>query len=255
MPYRAGMRHDQIALQLYTVRHEAAADLPGTLRAVAAAGYQNVEVAGLPDTEPDVLASFMRDAGLAVVAAHEGIDRLREAPDAVADGLAAIGCPKVVVPWMPEADRTTADDVRRFAVELGILADRFAERGMRFGYHNHSFEFAPLDGTTIWDILLTDLPRTVDLELDVYWAANGGRDPVELIQAAGPRVRTMHMKDRSAAPGHADVPAGQGTLDFPTIVAAGRDAGVEWYIAEQDDATAPLDDIASAFGYLTSLAT
>jgi sugar phosphate isomerase/epimerase len=254
MTYRHRMQHDQIALQLYTVRRLAADDLPGTLRAVAAAGYQAVELAGLPQTGPGELARLLGETGLRVVAAHEGIEALREDADTVADRLAEVGCPRVIVPWMPDADRETVDDVRRFAAALGGFARRFAERGVRLGYHNHNFEFAPLGVSTIWDILLAELPPEVDLELDVYWAAVGGRDPVMEIDAAAGRVRLLHMKDLAAGQEPHDAPAGEGILPFPAIVEAARSAGVEWYIAEQDEPRDPLDDAARAFQYLESLA-
>jgi len=254
MPYRHRMRHDQIALQLYTVRRLAAVDLPGTLHAVAAAGYRAVELAGLPETAPGELARLLGGAGLRVVASHESVERLREGMSAVADRLAEVGCPRVIVPWVPEGDRRTADDVRRFAAELGGFAKGFAEQGIRLAYHNHSFEFAPLDGTTVWDVLLAELPVEVELELDVYWAAVGGRDPVAEIRATADRVRLVHMKDRAPGPEPHDAPAGEGTLPFPEIIEAARAAGAEWYIVEQDEAREPLADIARAFRYLESLA-
>ena len=254
MPYRGPMRHDQIALQLYTVRRLAAADLSGTLRAVAAAGYRAVEIAGLPATDAGDLARLLNDAGLQAVAAHEGIEGLRNDVGAVIDRYEAIRCPRVIVPGMPEGDRRTADDVRRFAAELGSLAARFGERGIRLGYHNHTFEFEPLDGTTVWDVLLAELPPEVEIELDVYWAAVGGRDPVAEIRATADRVRLLHMKDRAPGVEPHDAPAGAGTLAFPEIVEAARAAGVEWYIVEQDEPQDPLDDIASALRYLGSLA-
>lgn len=254
MAYRLPMRHDQIALQLYTVRDLAAADLPGTLRAVSAAGYRSVELAGLPETEPGELARLLDEAGLRIISSHESIDRLREDASEVGDRLTAIGCPQLIVPWMPEADRRTAADVRRFAVALGGFARRFADRGIRLGYHNHDFEFAPLDGTTVWDVLLAELPHDIDLELDVYWVAAGGRDPVAEIDATAGRVRLLHMKDREPGPEVRDAPAGEGALPFPEIVQAARAAGVEWYIVEQDHPRAPLDDITRALGYLESLA-
>jgi sugar phosphate isomerase/epimerase len=248
------MRHDQIALQLYTVRRLAAEDLPGTLRAVAAAGYRSVELAGLPETAPGELARLLKGAGLRAVAAHEGIERLRDDASAVADRLTEVGCPRVIVPWMPEADRRTVDDVRRFATELGGLARTFAQGDIRLGYHNHSFEFERLDGTTVWDVMLAELPPEVELELDVYWAAVGGRDPVAEIRATADRVRLLHMKDRAAGPQPHDAPAGEGILPFPEIVEAARAAGVEWYVAEQDEPHDPLNDVARAFRYLESLA-
>lgn len=254
MPYRAGMRRDNIALQLYTVRGLMADDLAGTLRAVAAAGYRAVELAGLPETEPGALVELLHEAGLHVVASHEGIERLRDDTTAVADRLADLRCPRVIVPWMPEEDRRTTGDVRSFAAELGGFARQLASRGIRLGYHNHAFEFAALDGTTVWDILLAELPREVEIELDVYWAAVGGRDPVAEIRATADRVRLLHMKDRASGADPHDAPAGQGTLPFEAIVEAGRAAGVDWYVVEQDEPADPLVDIGSAFRFLGSLA-
>jgi sugar phosphate isomerase/epimerase len=254
MAYRRRMRNDQIALQLYTLRRLAAVDLPGTLEAVAAAGFRAVELAGLPETGPGELARLLHGAGLRVVAAHESIEGLRADASAVADRLAEVGWSRAIVPWMPESDRQTADDVRRFAADLAGFAATLAERGIRIGYHNHSFEFAALDGTTVWDVLLGNLPPEVEIELDVYWAAVGGRDPAAEIRAAAGRVRLLHMKDRADGPEPHDVPAGKGILPFPQIIEAGRAAGVEWYIVEQDEPHEPLADVASALRYLESLA-
>lgn len=248
------MRHDEIALQLYTVRGLAAADLAGTLRAVAAAGYRAVELAGLPDMAPPELKRMLDTHGLQAVASHEGIERLRQDAGAVAGRLAELGCPRVIVPWMPETDRATAADVRRFAAELGDHARRMAKDGIALGYHNHDFEFAPLDGTTVWDVLLEGLPPEVELELDVYWAAVGGRDPVTEIAATADRIRLLHMKDRAPGPTPHDAPAGDGTLPFPAIVEAARAVGVAWYIVEQDEPAEPLADIATSLRYLESLA-
>jgi sugar phosphate isomerase/epimerase len=155
---------------------------------------------------------------------------------------------------MPEDDRRTVEDVRSFAAELGGFAHGFADHGIRLGYHNHWFEFEPLDGTTIWDVLLAELAPAVEIELDVYWVSVGGRDPVTEIRATADRVRLLHMKDRAPGPEPRDVPAGEGTLPFPEIVEAARIAGVEWYIAEQDEPREPVDDISSAFRYLESIA-
>ena len=98
MTYRLRVRHDQIALQLYTLRRLTAVDLPGTLRAVAAIGYRAVELAGLPPTGPGELARLLDEAGLQAVAAHESIESVRDDADAVADRLVEVGCPRVIVP-------------------------------------------------------------------------------------------------------------------------------------------------------------
>jgi sugar phosphate isomerase/epimerase len=174
---------------------------------------------------------------------------------AVADRLYLLGCDRAVVPWIPEEDRRTVADLRRFAAELGGLARTLGDRGIRLAYHNHDFEFAPLDGTTVWDVLLAELPAGVEIELDVYWASVGGHDPVTEIRANADRVRLLHMKDRLGGSEPHDAPAGQGTLAFPEIVEAGRAVGVDWYIAEQDDPHDAVADIATAARYLESLAS
>lgn len=248
------MRHDQIALQLYTVRRLLATDLPGTLASVARAGFRSVELAGLPDVAPEELARLLDEAGLAPVASHESMDVLRADPHAVADRLRVVGCPRVVVPAMPEPDRESVDSVRAFAAELGEVAARLADHGLRLGYHNHDFEFAPIGGTTAFDVLLSELPSSVELEVDVYWVSVGGGDPVAAIRAAQGRVRMLHMKDRAPGDPPRDAPAGSGVLDFPSIVEAGRNARVHWYIAEQDHPGDEIDDITTAAWYLRSLA-
>jgi sugar phosphate isomerase/epimerase len=248
------MRHDQIALQLYTLRRLAAEDLARTLRSVSAAGYRAVELAGLPETAPDQLKRILDDNGLQPVASHEGIERLRADAGAVADRMAKLGCPRVIVPWMPDADRATAAAVRAFASELGAFGRRMAEDGIRLGYHNHDFEFGALEGSTIWDVLLATLPPAVELELDVYWASVGGRDPVAEIGAIADRVRLLHMKDRAAGATPHDAPVGEGTLPIEAIAEAADAAGVEWFIVEQDEPAEPLANIATSLRYLEALA-
>ena len=254
VPYRRAMRVDQIALQLYTVRELAATDLPGTLRAVAAAGYRAVEVTGVPAVAPERLAGLLVETGLTPLASHEGIERFREDPEAVATRLTTLGCPRAIVPWMPEEDRSTVADVRRFARDLAEPARILAGHGIGLGYHNHAFEFGLVEGTPIWDVLLAELPANVVIELDVYWVSVGGRDPVAEIRAAADRVRLLHMKDRAPGPEPHDAPAGQGILPMAAIVDAGRAAKVEWYIAEQDEPGDALADIAAAYESLAALA-
>lgn len=252
--YRGAMRPDQIALQLYTVRRLARDDLAGTLRAVASAGYRSVEVAGIPEAAAADLGRLLADAGLEAIAAHQGLDLLRADTSGVVDWLRELSCPRVVVPSLPDEERATPDGVRRLVAELNELAERLAGEGVRLGYHNHAAEFAPLDGTTTWQILLSELSDTVELEVDVFWASVGGRDPVDVIADGGRRVRLLHMKDRQAGEGASDAPAGAGSLDFAAIVEAGRAAGVAWYIAEQDEPASELADIATARRNLLALA-
>ena len=249
------MRKDQIAVQLYTVRGLAERDLEGTLRAVSGAGYRSVELAGLPRMTAEALRDALQAAQLEPVASHEGLEGLRQDLDDVLNRMVVVGCPRIVVPWLPVADRLDRDGVRQVAHEIGRIAARCGERGIRVGYHNHDFEFAPLDGTTVWDVLLDELPADVDLELDVYWATIGGRDPVELIRGLGERVRMLHMKDMAPGSGREDVPPGDAILAWPEIVAAGTSRDIEWYVVEEDNPRDAIAEIARGRAYLSGLAT
>lgn len=248
------MRQDQIAVQLYTLRELAATDLPGMLRAVSGAGYKAVELAGLPAIEPHALRDLLDAEELRPVASHESLENLRRDLAGILDRMAVLGCLRIVVPWLPEAERTTADGVGTLARELGRLSGASADRGVRLGYHNHAFEFAALDGTTVWQVLLDELPASVELELDVYWAAIGGRDPAELIRGLDERLRLLHVKDLSPGSDRGDVPPGDGVLPWPDIVAAGTDRGVEWYVVEGDNPRDAVAEITRGLAYLQGLA-
>ncbi len=248
------MRIDQLAVQLWTVRDQTAVDLPGTLRAVAAAGYRAVELAGLADVPTAELGHVLVDAGLRPMAAHIGIEALRADPGAIADRLTALGCPRLIVPWLPEAERRETAGVVAFAAELNGHAERLAAAGIALGYHNHAFEFEPLEGTTVWDILLAELAPGIELEIDVYWASVAGRDPITEIRAAGERLRLLHLKDRAAGDEPHDAPVGDGILAMPAIIEAGRAAGVEWYVVEQDEPRDAIADIGRSYRHLEALA-
>ncbi len=249
------MRSDQIGLQTYTVRRPAADDLPATLGAVAAAGFRSVELAALPDLPASQLHAELDTAGITAVASHESIETLRAGPEAVLERLATLGCRRAIVPWLPEADRTNPAAVRRFVDELTRLGEQCARHGVTLGYHNHAFEFQPLDGTSVWEILVDELPPEVDFELDVYWAARAEQDPVALIRDLAGRVSLLHMKDMAPGAERRDAPAGHGVLPWPEIVSAAGRAGVEWYIVEQDEPIEPIEDSARALRFLESLAT
>lgn len=253
MPYGSGMRSDQIAVQLYTVRDLAARDLPGTLRAVAGAGYRAVELAGLPPIAPEALRDLLTQNDLRPMASHEGLERLRTDLSATLERLNVLGCPRAIVPWLPDEERSTVADARALARELGRLSVTCADRGIRLGFHNHAYEFAPLEGTTIWQVLLDELPPSFDLELDVYWAAVGGRDPAELIRGADERLRLLHMKDLAVGPDGGDVVPGDGILPWSDIVAASAERAIEWCVVEEDNPRDAIAEITRGREFLLAL--
>jgi sugar phosphate isomerase/epimerase len=162
-----------------------------------------------------------------------------------------LGCQYVVVPWSGEMYRGSTVQVRELVNLLNSYGQRFADAGLRLAYHNHQFEFAPLDGSTMWELLAAETdPALVDLELDVFWAEVGGFDPIDLIGRYSARLPLLHLKDRAHGPDNTDLPVGAGVLPWERILAAADAAGVQWGIVEQDHPGDPLDDIRRSFHYL-----
>jgi sugar phosphate isomerase/epimerase len=229
-----------IALQLYTVRDETAKDFAGTLRRVAALGYTAVEFAGYGDLSTQQMQALLAETGLQALSSHVPLANLEQRFEQEIEYAQAIGCPYVIVPWLAPEQRTSATWPRlvKFLNSKGSVA---REQGITLGYHNHDFEFAPVsanDNTFVLDYLLehTD-PANVVLELDTYWAAYAGVDPVSYLQRHHKRVSLVHMKDMT--PDRTFTEVGAGTLPIAAIVAAARAAGAQGYIVENDRPSIP----------------
>lgn len=236
------MRQEQIALQLYTVRDEVRRDLHATLRAVAAMGYPAVELV-LGDHDDGAVRATLDDCGLVACAAHVPMALLRDRPDEIGRRLATLGASYAVLPWVDESHRRSLAAADAIAETLNRAGAALAAHGVRAAYHNHDFELRPLEGTTMWERLLAQTdPALVDFELDVYWAHVAGHDPAELLDRHRGRVPLVHCKDRAPGERHRDAPVGDGTLDWPAILAAAERGGARWLVAEQDNPSDALPD-------------
>jgi sugar phosphate isomerase/epimerase len=229
-----------VALQMYSVREEAAGDFQGTLKAVAAIGYTALELAGYGDLTAPHLRTVLDDLGLRAVSNHVALSLLREDLDRAIEESLALGCHFLICPWLPEAERGDADGYWRLAAELSRFGRRCQEQGLGFAYHNHDFEFKQLDGRFALDILLdTADPQTVKSELDIYWAYYAGVAPAEYLRRLGNRCALVHLKDMTKDDTRAFAEVGEGRLDFPEIFAAAGEAGVAYYVVEQDRCQRP----------------
>jgi sugar phosphate isomerase/epimerase len=246
------MKSSQIGVQLYTLRAETARDMPATLRRLAEIGYGAVEFAGFGNSSPTEIRQVLDEQGIVAIGAHVALVDLETRLHQALAECQILGCEYAVVPSVPDSWRETAADVTRLAERLNSLGELCRAEGIRLGYHNHAVEFAPLDGTTAWEILARDTsPDLVDLELDLYWAAHAGVDPAALLRRDRGRVRLVHAKDM-ALDSDADAPVGEGRLHWPEILdAAGDD--VRWYIVEQDEPGDAFPAVERALGNLRSL--
>lgn len=233
------MTDSVIAAQLYTVRDytKTAEAVAETLKKVRAIGYEAVQISAFGPVDPQAVKQMLDDNGLVCCITHIGYDRLKDDLPAVIDQHRLWDCKHVAIGSMPQQFRAGVDGVRQFAAEANEIGRQLAEADLTFSYHNHSFEFARAGDTTLMDILFSETdPRYVMAELDTYWVQHGGADPAAWIRRMKNRMPVVHLKDMTIQDGKTQVMAevGEGNLNWPAILDACREAGVEWYAIEQD---------------------
>ena len=240
-------------LQLYTVRDALAVDLEGTLRSVAAIGYREVELAGLPGVTAQAMRASLKRHGLDAPSMHAGYDRLQRDFDSVLEEARILGANYLVCPSVDAEERKTAEDWKRVCRALNSIGQVVRSHGLVLAYHNHDFEFVPFgDGTTPFHLLMTETdPRDVKLELDVYWVAKAGLDPVRHLQDSRDRILLVHLKDLARDGSTAEV--GEGSLDFERIVRTALAVGVKHLFVEQDTSADPLASIGTSLRFLERL--
>jgi len=238
------MRTGQISLQLYTVREETARDMPGTLRRISEIGYPAVEFAGYGDLSPGELRTILDDLGISASGAHVPFDSWQTDPEAILTDMYTLDCVHAIVPSAPPEYRRDEAAVAGLAESLNRWGELCRQGDVTLSYHNHDFEFAPLDGTTMWDVLVRETDsELVSLELDLYWIKYGGADPETVMRDVGDRVRLVHLKDMAPDDTRSDLPVGEGTMPWRGLLEAAGAAGTEWYIAEQDNPRDALEDV------------
>ena len=256
-PARAagGRRLSRIGMQLYTVRRELEKDFEGTLAKVAALGYREVEFAGYFGHKAAEVKSLLKRLRLDAPAAHVQLSELRGDLRPLIEAAHTIGHKYLLVAWLPPEERSTLDNYRRLADLFNDAGARLRREGIQFAYHNHDFEFTPLEGGVPYDLLLerTD-PRFVKLELDLYWTVKGGAVPVDYFKRHPGRFHLLHVKDMDATPRRFFADVGRGVIDFKSIFAQSRRAGVRHYFVENDEpAGSPFESLRVSIEYLKRL--
>jgi len=242
----------RLGVQLYTVRELFRRDFIGVLEAVKRMGYDEVEFAGYQDRDPQVVRAILDDVGLTAPAVHVGLEPLAASVDGFIEIAHTLGHRYLVVPWIEDFMRRDLNGWRRIADRLNAIGARTREAGITLAYHNHDFEFRPMEGSTGYDVLLAQTdPELVKMELDLYWAISGGRDPLTLFQEHPGRFKLVHVKDRTANGHMADV--GSGVVDWHTVLDAAEAAGVEHAFVEHDDPDDPLASIRRSHDHLAAL--
>jgi sugar phosphate isomerase/epimerase len=257
-----------IGLQLYTLGDDVKVDVDATLARVAKIGFRDLELPQTYGVTPSALKAAADRAGVKFSAIH-----LADTPNIpatalsfkspvqrIVDDLGAMGISDAVLPIVPfpasfklnagegfpagiarNLAEAGVDHWKRTAVRLNERAGELKRAGIRLGYHNHNIEFAPIGGTTGWDVLRRETdPKLVFFEIDVGWIAAAGLDPVTFLNVHKGRVRWLHVKDLKAStkPNFAltmdPTEVGSGKMDWPRVLAAAERAGVDHYYLEQE---------------------
>jgi sugar phosphate isomerase/epimerase len=223
-----------ISVQLYTIRHALDADLPAAIQRVADIGFTQVEPYNFVALADDLAVAFAA-TGLTAPIGHAPL--LSTDQDVIFSAAKRLGITTVIEPYIPPEHWQDADSVRVTAARLNQAAAGAAQHGMRVGYHNHWWELQnTVDGVSSLEFFAGLLAPEVVLEIDTYWAATGGADPVTLLERLGPRVVAIHVKDGpKTLDMKAQQPAGQGAMDIPGVIAAAT--SMEVAVIEFDDYT------------------
>jgi sugar phosphate isomerase/epimerase len=245
-----------VGIQLYTVRDDCAKDFRGTIKALAEMGYEGVELAGDGRlTAPD-LKTLFADHNLRIAGSHSSLDDLRGDLDKVIDFSLTIGNQRVVCPWLPqEYQEKGAAGYREAARILDDIGAKLAEKNLSLSYHNHSFEFAGKEGGEYFlDILYANsAPAHLKAEIDTYWIQHGGADPIAYLKRYAGRIELLHIKDMSVDSSRTFAEIGAGILNWEGIFTAASEAGVAWYLVEQDTCPGPpLESARKSLAYLSS---
>jgi len=241
-----------IGLQLYTVRSVMTSDPDGTLAAIAAIGYEEVELAGLYGMSAREMKARLDTVGLAATSSHHSVEEVRGSWEATLEAAVALGQRLVVVPALPAAERA-GEALRRVADDFNRAGEAARAAGLRFGYHNHDWEMRPgADGVRPIDLLLdrTD-PELVDWQMDIFWVVHGGADPMAELDARARRVTSVHVKDRTAAGEMADV--GAGVIDFRPVLARAGELGLLHQYVEHDQPGDPIESVRASYRALRDI--
>ena len=240
-----------IGLELYSVRHDLAEDVRGTLEAVADMGYDGVEFAGAPQHSGEELRKLLDEFGLICCGWHTPFNLVQD--DTLDETIAlnkVVGNKYVIIPGIPGNLVSTLADWRKMADFFNQLADKLAPHGMMTGYHNHHTEFKPMDGGIPWDTFFGNTKKEVIMQFDLGNALYGGADLVAIMDKYPGRATTIHLKPYSKEAGKDDPRLGfqpiigDDSVPWKEIFKRCESTGTKWYIVEyESDAYPPLESV------------
>jgi sugar phosphate isomerase/epimerase len=253
------VKENVLGAQLYTVRAftQTIEDVAVTLKKVADIGYTAIQISAFGPVDPKQVARLVEDNGLTVAITHMGWNRFQNELDEVIAVHKLWGCVHTAIGSLPGEYRSL-DGLKRFLDELAPIAERLAREGMDFSYHNHNHELARYGDKTWLEMLYEQAPpEMLKAELDTYWIQAGGGDPAAWVRKCAGRQPVLHLKDMVVTPESEQRMAeiGEGNMNWPAILQAAEEGGVEWYLVEQDECYGrdPFESLAISYRNLRAM--
>jgi sugar phosphate isomerase/epimerase len=248
----------RIGLQLYSVRNEMSKDPISCLNKIAEIGYTHLEAAGYNDGQfygmsPAEFKQLVEDLGMRLIASHVTFNN-----DDIAKVLEAhreAGITYLVWPWLSQEQRSSLDSYREVAEQCNVIGKMCKDNKMKFGYHNHDFEFHEVDGVVPYDILLKETdPELVCMELDLYWIIYAGKDPMEYFDKYPGRFELWHVKDMSGDGSREMTEVGSGIIDYEALLGMASVSGMKEFFVEQDTINGDVfQSIQKSYNYINSI--
>lgn len=247
---RAASQDKVVGLQLWSLFNQLnGGNVKDVIPKVAKAGYKEVETYGYSKKDgfwgldAKAFSSLLKDNGLSTPSGHFEFDRFLRTGEtdelqSYIEAAHITGMEYIIVPHLDDNLIKTVDDFKHIADKLSAAAAVCKKAGLKFGYHNHNFEWKQVDGTTFYDTILSQTdPETVKMEMDLYWVVRTGQDPVEIIKAHPGRFFAFHIKDMDKNNHEKNTEVGTGTIDFKRIMGYAKLGGVKHFIVEQENYT------------------
>lgn len=241
---------NKIGLQLYTLRDVINKDVTGVMTKVASFGYKELEAYGYNDgklfgMKSKEFTDLAKSLKMRVTSGHYQLGKsdatksmkgsiLNEWERAVSDAKES-GLDYMILAYLIEDERKSLDDYKFVCEKVNGAAELCKKYGIRMGYHNHDFEFKEFDGQVAYDLMLKELdPKLVSIELDLYWATVANKNPIDYFKKHPGRFEQWHVKDMDKTDPKKQVDIGTGRIDFPSIFAHAKVAGLKHFYVEQE---------------------
>jgi sugar phosphate isomerase/epimerase len=251
-----------LGLELYSVRHLMAKDVPSTLKLVASWGFTEVEGGVFQGMSAAQTRTLIDQQGLTMPSTLTGYEKLRDDLAGAVKDAKTLGATMLGTAWIPHQGAFTQAHADTAVADFTKWGKALKAEGLQFFYHVHGYEFQPSPDGTLMDTLVTKTPPDVAFQADVFWVKRGGGDPVALITKYPGRFKSLHLKDlqkgvatgdpTGSAPDETSVVLGQGQIDFPALLRAAKSSGTTHFFIEDEHPQAE-KQIPESLKYLAEL--